>query len=316
MRKFTHECIVLKLLTLVDEKGHTIPLTLGASLGYEPRFLPETPGILFTFLIDILYGRFRKMRDITLEELLEAGCHFGHQVNRRNPRADEFIFEARSGVHIINLENTRAGLLAAAEYVKNLAAKGGSMIIVGTRRQAKPIVKEEVERAQSAGAGNLYFVTARWVGGTLTNNAHVSKNFKRLQELTELLTTHKKEGYTKHEQLLFERERQKLMDFYGGIADLKGIPDALFIIGTQHEDTAVDEARKMGAKTVGIVDTNADPSIINYPIPANDDAVGSIKLITNYIIDAWIEGSKEKAKNEEKEAKLAAKKEEKAEKTA
>ncbi len=243
------------------------------------------------------------MRDITLEELLEAGCHFGHQVNRRNPRADEFIFEARSGVHIINLENTRTGLLAAAEYVKALAAKGGSMVVVGTRKQAKPIVKEEVERAQKAGAPNLYSVTARWVGGTLTNNSHVSKNFKKLQELTELLTTHKKEGYTKHEQLLFERERLKLMDFYGGIAELKGMPDALFIIGTQHEDTAVDEARKMGAKTVGIVDTNADPSIIDYAIPANDDAVGSIKLITTYIIDAWIEGAVTHAKDVEKAAK-------------
>lgn len=258
------------------------------------------------------------MRDITLEELLEAGCHFGHQVNRRNPRADEFIFEARSGVHIINLENTRTGLLAAAEYVKELAARGGSMVVVGTRRQAKPIVKEEVERAQKAGAANLYSVTARWVGGTLTNNAHVSKNFKKLQELTELLTTHKKEGYTKHEQLLFERERLKLMDFYGGISTLTGIPDALFIVGTQHEDTAVDEARKMGAKTVGIVDTNADPSIIDYSIPANDDAVGSIKLITTYIIDAWIEGSEEKVKSdkvkaqsEEKTAKAAAAKAEK-----
>lgn len=242
------------------------------------------------------------MRDITLEELLAAGCHFGHQVNRRNPKADEYIFEARSNVHIINLEKTREGLIEAAKFIKELSARNGSLIIVGTKRQAKGIVAEEMERVQKEAPGKLYFLTARWVGGTLTNFSEVSKNIKKLKDLNELLTTHKKEDYTKREQLLFERERQKLTDFYGGIADMTEVPDALYIIGTQAENTAVMEAMRMGVETVGIVDTNADPLIIDYPVPANDDAVGSIKLITNYLMDAWIEGKKEAAKAEVKEA--------------
>lgn len=243
------------------------------------------------------------MRDITLEELLTAGCHFGHQVNRRNPKADEYIFEARSNVHIINLEKTREGLLASAKFIKELSAKGGSMIVVGTRRQTKVVVKEEVERAQQASAGDkLFFVTAKWVGGMLTNFHEVSKNIKKLKEIEETLTTSKKENYTKREQLLMDRERQKLVDFYGGISQMTDIPDALFIIGTHAEGTAVAEAMRLGVKTVGIVDTNADPLIIDHVIPANDDAVGSIKLITSYIMDAWIEGKKEAGKEAEKEA--------------
>lgn len=255
----------------------------------------------------------RTMKDISLEELLEAGCHFGHQVNRRNPRADEYIFEARSGVHIINLEQTRAGLLTAAEFVKNLSAHDGSMIVVGTKKQAKGIVKEEVERAlreaqdKQEGGGKLFTITARWVGGTLTNFSEVSKNIKKLKDITELLNTSKKENYTKREQVLFERERIKLEDFYGGIKEMTEIPDALFIVGTQAEETAVKEAINTEVSTVGIVDTNADPTIIDYPIPANDDAVGSIKLITSYLMDAWIEGKKIATKAAEKEAKKESK---------
>ncbi len=250
------------------------------------------------------------MKDITLEELLTAGCHFGHQVNRRNPKADDYIFEARSNVHIINLEKTREGLIAAAKYVKSLSARDGSLIIVGTKRQAKQIVKEEVERAEKEAPGKLYTITARWVGGTLTNFTEVAKNIKKLKNLEELLSTSKKDAYTKREQVLFERERQKLSDFYGGISEMTDIPDALFIVGTQSEGIAVSEARRMDSEIVGIVDTNADPSVIDYPIPANDDAVGSIKLITSYIMDAWIEGKKDAAKKLADEAIEEKKKEE------
>ncbi len=256
------------------------------------------------------------MRDITLEELLEAGCHFGHQVNRRNPKADEYIFEARSNVHIINLEKTREGLLSAAKYVKELSSRGGSMIVIGTKRQAKGIVKDEVARAQKEAPGKLYTITARWVGGMLTNYPEVSKNIKKLKNIEELLSTSKKENYTKREQILFEKEKLKLTDFYGGIADMTEVPDALLIIGTQAEDTAVNEAKRMNVETVGVVDTNADPSVIDYPIPANDDAVGSIKLITTYLIDAWIEGKKVQAKNDEKAEKDAKAEKEKEEKKA
>lgn len=253
------------------------------------------------------------MKTITLEELLAAGCHFGHQVNRRNPKADDYIFEARSGVNIINLEKTKEGLEKASEFIKSLAARDGSLIIIGTKRQSKTVVLEEVARAQKEAPGKLFTITARWVGGTLTNFSEVSKNIKKLQEITELLSTSKKENYTKREQVLFEKERVKLESFYGGIKDMTEIPDAIFIISTQAEDTAVAEARRLGVETVGIVDTNADPSVIDHPIPANDDAVGSIKLITSYLMDAWIEGRKEAGKKAEKESAAEAKAKAKAE---
>ncbi len=247
------------------------------------------------------------MRDITLEELLAAGCHFGHQVNRRNPKADEYIFESRSNIHIINLEKTREGLINAAEYLKELASDNGYIIVVGTRRQAKEIVEEEVNRAREAGAKGIFYVTARWIGGSLTNFDEVAKNFKRLRELNEFFASPSKQSeYTKREKLEFERERDKLKNLYGGIVDLDRVPDALVIIGTQLETTAVKEAILNGVKTVGVTDTNADPTKIDYPIPANDDAVGSIKLITNYLVDAWIEGSKLSVKKQEaKEAQEA-----------
>jgi small subunit ribosomal protein S2 len=141
------------------------------------------------------------MRDISLEELLEAGCHFGHQVNRRNPKASEYIFEARSNIHIINLEKTREGLISAGEYLKNLAKQGGYVVFVGTKRQAKLIVKEEVERARSVGAKGIFYVTYRWIGGTLTNFPEVSKNFKKLHDLKEFLASGKTGEYTKREVL-------------------------------------------------------------------------------------------------------------------
>ncbi len=251
------------------------------------------------------------MRDITLEELLVAGCHFGHQVNRRNPKADEYIFEARSNIHIINLEKTREGLIEAGNFLRDLAAKNGQVIFVGTKRQAKQIVKEEVERARSLGAAGAFYVTFRWIGGVLTNFPEVSKNFKKLGELNEFLGGNKKSEYTKREVILFERERDKLNDFYEGIATLTRVPDALVIIGTQLEQTAVREAISNRIATVGVVDTNADPTVIDYPIPANDDAVGSIKLITTYLVDSWIEGAKIGAKNAEEKMREEAKAKEK-----
>lgn len=233
------------------------------------------------------------MKEVTLEELLEAGCHFGHQVNRRNPKADVFIFESRSNIHIIDLEKTKEGLVAAGKYLLDLSSKSGYVVFVGTKRQAKEIVREEVGRALRQAQGKqagIFYVTSRWVGGTLTNFSEVSKNFKRLAQLNEFIKNPQQE-YTKREIVLFTRERDKLNNLYEGIAEMEKVPDALVIIGTQLETTAVREAMKNNIPTVGIVDTNADPTIIDYPIPANDDAVGSIKLITSYLVDAWIEGA-------------------------
>jgi len=228
------------------------------------------------------------MRTITLEELLDAGCHFGHQVNRRNPKADEFIFEERDRIHVINLEKTHEGLLKAAEYLKDLSSKGGKIIIVGTKR---------------AGVQGVFYITERWIGGTLTNFDEVSKNFKKLKDIRSFLAAGKTTGYTKRELLEMAREKAKLERFYGGIENLSGAPDALLVIDTNMEDTAISEAIAMGVDTVGIVDTNADPTIIDYPIPANDDAVGSVSIILSYLVDAWIEGQKGEIKEEKTESK-------------
>lgn len=247
------------------------------------------------------------MKQITLEELLEAGCHFGHQVNRRNPKANRYIFEARSGVHIINLESTQEGLMKAAEYVKELASKGGNMVVVGTKRQSQQIVKEEVERAREVTPEAIHYVISRWIGGIFTNFEEVKKNFKKLTDLEKIVTSVDRGGYTKREVVLFEKELSKLKNIYGGIFTLKTIPEAVFIVDTHGENTAVREAQRIGLTTIGITDTNADPSEVTYSIPANDDAVGSIKLITSYLIDAWIEGTKEKGKADNKAAEIAAK---------
>lgn len=234
------------------------------------------------------------MREITLEELLEAGCHFGHQVTRSNPKARGFIFEARDNIHIIDLVKTKEGLEEAAAFIRALAFKGGSLAVVGTKRQARTIVEEVVLLAQEKMVGDgLFYITNRWVGGLLTNFSEVSKNFKKLKELSENLQSEEfKAKYTKKEIGLWQKDRQKLESLYGGVSALTKKPDALFIIDSHLEDLAVREAIRMGVTTVAIVDTNADPDIIDHPIPANDDAVGSIRLITSYIVDAWSEGRK------------------------
>src|SRR3990167_7455477 len=250
------------------------------------------------------------MREIILEELLEAGCHFGHQVTRSNPKARDYIFEARDNIHIIDLGKTKAGLEEAGRFIFNLAAKNGSLIVVGTKRQAQGIVEEEVKKAKQQvflgkTENEIFFVTQRWVGGTLTNFSEVVKNFKKLKDLLEKLASEEERSkYTKKEVGLWEKERQKLTSLYGGVSDLKKIPDAVFVIDSHLEDLAIDEAGKMGVTTVAVVDTNANPEVVDYPIPANDDATGSIKLITSYIIDTWIEG-KNKIKNEKEPIRQA-----------
>jgi len=248
------------------------------------------------------------MREITLEELLEAGCHFGHQVTRYNPKARDFIFEARDGIHIIDLVQTKLGLEEAGEFVKKLAAKAGSSIIViGTKRQAQSIVTEEVARVRAALAADhgIFSVTTRWLGGTLTNFTEVAKNYKKLLDITRRLKDEEeKEKYTKKEIGQWEKERQKLQNFYGGVVDMKKVPDAVFVVDTHMDHLAVLEAHRMGIPVIGIVDTNADPLLIDYPIPANDDAVGSLKLIIAYIMDAWIEGKLGKETAEKKDEKV------------
>lgn len=264
------------------------------------------------------------MKTITLEELLEAGCHFGHQVTRHNPKSRDYVFEARDNIHIIDLAKTKEGLETAANFVRDLGKKNGTVIVVATKRQAQPIVDEEVKRAISALSEaklepGIFFVTKRWIGGTLTNFSELEKNLKKLKDLTEKLqSTSEKAKYTKKERGLLDKERQKLENFYAGLSGMKKLPDALIVVDTHTEHLAVREARQTHVATVGVVDTNADPTIIDYPVPANDDAVGSIKILTAYLVDAWIEGrlhaGHEKNSVAKKEEKTETEKEESAKK--
>lgn len=255
------------------------------------------------------------MRNITLEELLEAGCHFGHQVTRSNPKARDFIYEARDGIHIIDLAKTKEGLEEAANYLKNLAKKqDANLVIVGTKRQTHEILKKEIDRVtkEIKGESGLFFVTNKWIGGLLTNFSEVSKNFKKLTDfIYKLQTPSEQEGYTKKEIGGWAKEKEKLENLYGGVYKLPKTPDALFIIDSHLEDLAVREALKMKVPTVAIADTNSDPNLVDYPIPANDDAVGSLELIIGYLMDAWKEGrnsAKQSSEEPKTEKKIESKK--------
>lgn len=262
------------------------------------------------------------MKQITLEQLLEAGCHFGHQVTRSNPRSRDFIYEARDNIHIIDLVKTKQYLEEAGDFIKSIGEKQGSnIIVIGTKRQARAIVEDALKQVDEQGAGEgLFNITNRWVGGLLTNFQEVSKNFKKLKDFEENLQSDEfKAKYTKKEIGLWTKDKDKLNNLYGGVADLDKKPDALFIIDSHLEELAVREAMQTGVATVAITDTNSNPDIIDYPIPANDDAVGSIKIIVDYIMGAWIEGRNNLAKQILKESKEAkdskAKQEEKKETT-
>ncbi|MEK9176234.1 MAG: 30S ribosomal protein S2 [Patescibacteria group bacterium] len=234
------------------------------------------------------------MREITLEELLEAGCHFGHQVTRSNPKARDFIFEARDGIHIIDLAKTKEGLDDGAKFLK-LAGQNpaANLVVVGTKRQAHEILNKEIDKIKGEikGDSGLFFVTNKWIGGLLTNFSEVSKNFKKLKDfMYKLETPSEQAGFTKKEVGGWAKEKEKLQGFYGGVYELTKKPDILFIIDAHLEALAVKEARAMDVPTIAIVDTNADPALVDYPIPANDDAVGSLQLIISYILEAWAEG--------------------------
>jgi small subunit ribosomal protein S2 len=258
------------------------------------------------------------MRNVTLEELLEAGCHFGHQVSRQNPKAGDYIFEARDNIHIIDLEKTKEGLEEAGRFVKSLAKNGGTFLILGTKRQAQEVLNEELAKLTDSEKNGLYWVTKRWIGGTFTNLSEVSKNFQKLKDLKKDLKDELfKERFTKREIGEMDKDRQKLEGFYGGLAAMTKVPDAIFVIDTHLEDQAVKEAKAMRVRVIGITDTNADPLIIDNPIPANDDAVGSIRLIASYVLDAWKEGLKSQGgekKEAEKVKESVGEKEEKKEK--
>ncbi|MDO8503488.1 MAG: 30S ribosomal protein S2 [bacterium] len=226
--------------------------------------------------------------NVTLEELLEAGCHFGHEVKRWNPKMAPYIYTEREGVHVFDLAKTREGIIEAYKAIVDTVATGGTVLFVGTKRQAKDLVKDAALKV------GMPYVTVRWLGGVLTNFEQMRRSIKKLGQMKAEREEGKFKDRTKLERLLIDREIANLERLFGGIATLSKLPDMLFIVGTHEEGTAVREAVRMGVPICGIVDTNSDPTIIDYPIPANDDAVKSISLIVDVIAKAVEEG-KEKA---------------------
>ncbi|KKU02518.1 MAG: 30S ribosomal protein S2 [Candidatus Amesbacteria bacterium GW2011_GWB1_47_26] len=220
------------------------------------------------------------MSDITLQQLLEAGCHFGHQARRWNPAMKKYIYGERDGVHIFDLVQTKAGLNAAVELVKKLAKDGKIILCVGTKRQAQEAVKREAMRV------GMPYVTQRWLGGMLTNFAQMQKRVYKLKDLKAKRESGELKKYTKREQLLIDREIAQLEKFLGGVADMGKLPDALLVVDTHREEVAVREANKMGIPVVGMVDTNGDPARVDYIIPVNDDAVKSIELVVKAVASA------------------------------
>jgi len=221
---------------------------------------------------------------ITMKELLEAGVHFGHQTKRWNPRMKEYIFGERNGIYIIDLQKTLKMFKEASKFVTDLTAQGKVVLFVGTKRQAQDAVAEEANRC------GMFYINQRWLGGLLTNWVTVQKSVKRLQELDEMAVDGRYELLTKKEVIYLERERKHLQANLAGIKNMKRLPDAIFVVDSNNEAIAVKEARKLGIPVVAVVDTNCDPTVVDYVIPGNDDALRAIRLFTSKISDSVIEG--------------------------
>ena len=224
------------------------------------------------------------MATITMKELLEAGVHFGHQTKRWNPKMKEYIFGERNGIYIIDLQKTLKLFKDASKFVVELCGSGKTILFVGTKRQAQDAISEEATRA------GMPYINQRWLGGLLTNWVTVQKSVKRLQELDEMATDGRYDLLTKKEVIRLERERKHLQANLAGIKSMKRLPDALFIVDSNNETIAVKEARKLGIPVVAVVDTNCDPTVVDYVIPGNDDALRAIRLFTSKIADSAAEG--------------------------
>ncbi len=224
------------------------------------------------------------MANITMKELLEAGVHFGHQTKRWNPKMKEYIFGERNGIYIIDLQKTLKMFKEASKFVQESAAEGKLVLFVGTKRQAQDAIAEEATRC------GMFYVNQRWLGGLLTNWVTVQKSVKRLKELDEMATDGRYELIPKKEVIKLERERKHLQANLAGIKSMKRLPDALFIVDSNNETIAVKEARKLGIPVVAVVDTNCDPTVVDYVIPGNDDALRAIRLFTSKIADSAAEG--------------------------
>src|SRR5277367_1504748 len=225
------------------------------------------------------------MTEIGMKQLLEAGVHFGHQTSRWNPKMKPYIFGARNGIYIIDLQQTVRMLRGAFDFVRDLSAQGGTILFVGTKKQAQDIVREEADRC------SMYYVNNRWLGGMLTNFQTIRQSIDRLKKLEEIMADPEMiRALTKREMGENTREHAKLMGTLAGIKNMRKLPDALWVIDTKKEDIAVAEANRLGIPVVAVVDTNCDPDLISYRIPGNDDAIRAIKLFTAAVADAIIDG--------------------------
>ncbi len=247
------------------------------------------------------------MVSITMKQLLEAGVHFGHQTKRWNPKMKEYIFGQRNGIYIIDLQKSLRLFKNAIQFVQSLGAQGKSILFLGTKRQAQDVIQEEAQRC------GMYYVNQRWLGGLLTNFVTIQKSIKRFRELEAMRSNGQYDLFSKKEVARYERERKKLEKNLSGIKEMANLPDALFVIDTKLETIAIQEARKLGIPIIGVADTNCDPDEIDYIIPGNDDALRAIRLITNTIAQAYLEGraiyeaqQKELAEQMEKQRQIQA----------
>lgn len=232
---------------------------------------------------------------VAIKELLEAGVHFGHQTNRWNPKMKKFLFGERNGIYIIDLQQTLARLEQAYAFVRDTVAAGESILFIGTKRQAAEILEEEAKRA------NMFFVNQRWLGGMLTNFQTIRRSIDKMKKMESILENPSEHGLKKKEILLMQKDIVKLQKYLSGIKSMRGLPGAVFILDTRIEKIAVQEATRLDIPVLAILDSNCDPDHITYPIPGNDDAIRSIKLITAKIADACIEGAHLKAQRDEAE---------------
>jgi small subunit ribosomal protein S2 len=246
-----------------------------------PAAAPEAPATESTTMAGALGS---SGSAITMKQLLEAGVHFGHQTKRWNPKMKPYIFGARNGIYIIDLQKTVGLARAALRFVSDAVAKGGSVLFVGTKKQAQDAIREEASRSVQ------FFVTNRWLGGTLTNFKTVKQGIDRLKTIEKMAADGTYERLPKKEVASLEREREKLEKNLGGIKEMSRLPAALFVIDTKKEHIAVHEANRLGIPVVAVVDTNCDPEGIDYVIPGNDDAIRSIRLFTGKVAEACVEG--------------------------
>jgi len=226
------------------------------------------------------------MPAVTMRELLESGVHFGHQTRRWNPKMKPYVFGARNGIYIIDLQKTVDQTRAACAFATQVASEGKKVLFVGTKKQAKEVIEEEAKRA------GMYYVNNRWLGGMLTNYQTVKASIDRLKKIEALKISPEWDEIPKKEQSRYDRELDKLKKSLGGIQDMKKLPGAIFVVDTEKEHIAVKEAKKLGIPTIAVVDTNCDPSDISYVIPGNDDAIRSIRLFASLIAESCIEGAK------------------------